>query len=208
MAWGWLWALAACKEANSFAAGTLGSLGLTGSPLDLGQTKCLPWASAAGSLPRRKASDQPVWRPGGLGGLSPDLSPPAQPASPVSGARVQENGPSRQLMIRENSRGNTGSRPIVLLSTQHQHTPEVWRDQRDSSDLWKCGSSSPKILQRTVSHAGKTRPHRGQKHRGSNIIPSRTLRIQPLFLFLSKTCRLVLLSVISSSFLFQHTYCI
>ena len=48
---------------------------LLGSPLDLGQTKCLPWASAAGSLPRREASDQPVWRPGGLGSLSPGLRP-------------------------------------------------------------------------------------------------------------------------------------
>lgn len=50
-----------------------------------------------------------------------------------------------------------------------------------------------------------TATQRPKAQRGSNIFPSWTLRIQPLFLFLSKTCRLVLLSV-SSSFLGFSTY--
>ena len=36
---------------------------LLGSPLDLGQTKCLPWASAAGSLPRSKGKARAELRP-------------------------------------------------------------------------------------------------------------------------------------------------
>lgn len=75
LAWGWLWELAACKGGDSFAAGTLGSLGLTGKPSGPGTDQVPALGLGSRSLPRRKASDQPVWRPGGLGSLSPDLRP-------------------------------------------------------------------------------------------------------------------------------------
>lgn len=57
-----------------------------------------------------------------------------------------------------------------------------------------------------MSHAGKTQPHRDQKHReAATLIPNWTLRIQPqmliLLFFFSKTYRLIFAECFSS-FLF------
>lgn len=42
LAWGWLWELAAHREAGIFAAGMLGSVGLTGKPSGPGASQCPP----------------------------------------------------------------------------------------------------------------------------------------------------------------------
>ena len=121
---------------------------------------------------------------------------------------MQDNGPSRQLMIREYS-GNTGSHPISPAPLNTQDTPEVWRDQRFLQIFGDVALPPLKSSRGdSISCWQNTATQRPKAQRGSNIIPSRTLRIQPLFLFLSKTCRLVLLSVTSSFlfFFFVSTY--
>ena len=114
---------------------------------------------------------------------------------------MQENGPSRQLMIRKLRKYWVTSHQSC--STQHPGYPEVWRDQRFLQIFGDVALPPLKSSRGdSISCWQNTATQRPKAQRGSNIIPSRTLRIQPLFLFLSKTCRLVLLSVISSSFFF------
>lgn len=117
------------REAGGFAAGTLGSLGLTGKPSGPGAGQVpAPWASAAGCLPRIEASDQPIWRAGSPGSLFPGLQP--QPSLPrlSPGQQLLRKGPSRPLMIRENSE-SPGSNIPTSPPANTQGSPEVLGNQ-------------------------------------------------------------------------------
>lgn len=128
-AWGLLWELAAHKEAGGFTAGTLGSLGPSRKPSGprAGQVP-MPWASAAGCLPRIEASDQPVWRAGSPGSLFPGLQPQSSLSHLSPGQQLWRKGPSRHLMTREDSESPRSNIP-TSPSANTQDSPEVRGNQ-------------------------------------------------------------------------------
>lgn len=162
-----------------------------GNPLGLGQASAHPWASAAGSLPRMEASDRPVWRPGGLGSLFTGLWP-SLPASPVLRASAVER--------RAHNRGKLRKVGIEYPHQSCSTHPPPRTSRRfggistSSKALGDAALPPPKSSRgEDVSCWQDMAAQRPEAQRGSNILLSRTLRIQPLFFFLSKTCRLVLL---------------
>lgn len=161
-------------KAGSFAAGALGSLGLTGKPSGpgAGQEPTVGLGSRVSAKDRGQFIDQ-------FGGQA-GWAAPAQPASPVLQAGAQQTAHNR------GTQGVLGPNPIcpALLNPG---LPRGSGEPEPPSKLWGCGSSSPKILQRgQYLMLANTATQRPKAQRGSNVIPSRTLKIQPLFFFYPK----------------------
>lgn len=200
LAWGWQWELAAHKGGRRLCCWDARIAG----PYWEVQT----WPSAAGSLPRIEARDWPVWRPGGQGSLFPGLQPRACLPHLSPGQQQFREELSRQLAIRGTLRKVWIKHLLQSCSTHHPgHPGGDSGESMPPPNPWGCGSSSPKILQRGQYLMLAKHGHTEAKstERQQHISESDTENTTSIFFFLSKTCRLVLLSVFSS-FLFFSTY--
>lgn len=133
---------------------------------------------------------------------------PARPASPVPGAAAAEKRAQQTAHDQGKLRKSWIKHPHQPCSTQHPGLAEVRGNQRLLQIPGDVAFPPLKSSRGdSISCWQNTATQRPKAQRGSNIIPSRTLRIQPLLVFfLSKTCRLVLLSVFSSFLFFFSTY--
>lgn len=110
---------------------------------------------------------------------------PGLPASLVPGAGAVEKEPSRQLTMGENSERSGSNTCISPAPPTIQDSPE--RVQGNQCLLQIPGDVDLPPLKSSrgdnISCWQNTATQRPKAQRGSNIIPSRTLRIQPLFFF-------------------------